>query len=91
MATIPKEVRLNIRATAQQKAVITKAAALKQSTASHFILKNAYEAACEVLASQTHFALSEQQWNEFCQTLDASPKSIPSLKKLLTERGVFDA
>ena len=90
MQKLQKEARLNIRATFHQKQVISEAAAIKQTTSSEFILENAYEAACQVLFDQNRFLLSEKQWKEFCQALDAPPRDIPALKKLLTEPGVFD-
>jgi predicted DNA-binding antitoxin AbrB/MazE fold protein len=39
---------------------------------------------------QAHFALSPEQWQAFCTALDAPPKAIPALRKLLTEPSVFD-
>ena len=90
MARVAKEGRLNLRVSLHDKSVIEKAAAIKQSTASKFILKNAYESACEVLAEQTQFLLPDKEWKEFCQALDAPTRTIPALKKLLTEPGVFD-
>jgi hypothetical protein len=36
------------------------------------------------------FALPPDRWQAFCDALDASPKDIPALRKLLTERGLFD-
>lgn len=90
MVKLQKEARLNLRTTQYHKDVISKAAAIKQTTTSEFILKKAYEAACEVLSEQNTFLLSEKQWREFCRALDATPKDILALKKLLTEPGVFD-
>jgi uncharacterized protein (DUF1778 family) len=85
-----KEERLNIRASARQKEVIAKAARIEEKSISEFVLENAYQAAQEVLAEQTHFNLPEGQWEVFCAALDAPPKPIPALKALLTEPGVFD-
>lgn len=90
MPKVIKETRLNLRVSLHDKAVIEKAAAIKQSTASKFILQNAYDAACEVLSEQSHFVLPDKEWKEFCQALDAPTRTIPALKKLLTEPGVFD-
>ena len=41
-------------------------------------------------AEQTDFVLSPEQWQAFCAALDAPPRDIPALRKLLTERGAFD-
>jgi len=90
MTRITKQSRLNLRVNLHEKKVIEKAAAIKRSAASKFILENAYEAACEVLSEQSNFPLSDKQWKDFCQALDAPTRTIPALKKLLTEPGVFD-
>lgn len=37
-----------------------------------------------------HFALPADRWDEFCAALDAPPRVVPALRKLLTEPGVFD-
>ena len=42
----------------------------------------------EIDAAQ--FALSEAGWAAFCEVLDRPLKTIPALRKLLTEPGVFD-
>jgi uncharacterized protein (DUF1778 family) len=93
--TNQKATRLNIRASARQKALIAKAARLKEKTISDFVLENAYQAAQEViaqqkLADQTHFVLPKAEWEAFCAALDAPPKSKPALRKMLTEPGLFD-
>lgn len=36
------------------------------------------------------FSLSEERWQAFCEALDAPPKEIPALRKLLTEPSLFD-
>ncbi|HWG45084.1 MAG TPA: antitoxin AF2212-like protein [Gemmataceae bacterium] len=42
------------------------------------------------VADQVHFVLSPERWQAFCDALDASPKAIPALRKLLTEASLFD-
>jgi len=85
-----KTTRLNIRTNARQKELITKAAQIKHTTVSDFVLENACEAAHEILAQRNYFNLSDEKWTAFCDALDAPPKDIDSLKKLLLEPGVFD-
>jgi len=41
-------------------------------------------------ADQAHFALPPDRWQAFCQALDAPPRDIPALRKLLTEGSLFD-
>ena len=37
------------------------------------------------------FSLNAEQWTKFQEALDAPPRELPRLKKLLTEPGYFDA
>ncbi len=85
-----KNQRLQLRLTDKQKDIITKAAEVKQTTMTNFILEKSYEAALEVLTEQTMFSLNDEEWEEFCQALSAPPKPISALKKLLTEKSIFD-
>ena len=85
-----KPTRLNIRVSEHEKDVITKAAITLNTTVSRFVLQKAYAEAQAVLAEQSQFRLTEKKWRKFCKALDAPPKDIPALRKLLTEPGVFD-
>lgn len=85
-----KETKVQLRMRPLQKDVIARAAELKQTTLTDFMLQHAFDAAQQILADQTHFYLSPQKWDEFTAALDAPPKKKPKLKKLLTEPGVFD-
>ena len=85
-----KDTRLNIRASRQQKAVIVKAAKAMNTTVSTFVLRHAYEDAQSILADQTRFRLPQRRWKAFCAALDAPPKDLPALRKLLKSKGVFD-
>jgi uncharacterized protein (DUF1778 family) len=86
-----KGTRLSIRASAAQKKVIAQAARIKETTVSDFVLEQSLTAAQQVLADQAQFILPKKQWEAFCAALDANPRSIPALRRLLTRPGVFDA
>ena len=73
-----------------QKDVIARAAKLKQTTMTTFMVEQAFNAAQQILADQTHFYLSPEKWDEFCAALDAPPRDIPEVRKLLAEPNVFD-
>jgi uncharacterized protein (DUF1778 family) len=93
--TTQKASRLNIRASARQKSLLKRAARIQKTTMSDFVLDTAVKAAQEVinqqkLADQTHFVLPKAEWQAFCAALDAPPRVIPALKKLITEPGLFD-
>jgi uncharacterized protein (DUF1778 family) len=85
-----KEERLNIRVSPKQKEVISLAAQLTHTTVSAFVVNTAYLAAEEVLTNQSEFILSKSAWDQFCAALDAPPKELPKLKKLLTEPSIFE-
>jgi len=85
-----KPARLNIRVSEHEKEVLTRAAEASNTTVSQFVLQKAYAEAQAVLAGQTRFRLPEREWRKFCEALDATPKDVPQLRKLLHEPGVFD-
>ena len=41
-------------------------------------------------AKQVLFVLPPDRWQAFCDALDAPPREIPALRKLLTEASVLD-
>ena len=90
-ATTQKESRFSIRASAVQKKVIAQAARIKETTMSEFVLEQSLVAAQQVIADQAQFTLPKKQWQAFCAALDAKPQSIPALRRLLIEPGIFDA
>ena len=85
-----KESKVQLRLRPAQKEVISQAAQIKQTTLTSFMVEHALSAAQQVLADQVHFELSPERWDAFCAALDAPPKEIPALRKLLTEKSVFD-
>lgn len=86
-----KASRFSIRASATQKRVIAEAARIKDTTISDFVLEQSLTAAHQVIADQVQFKLPKKQWKEFCDALDAPPKKISALRRLLTKPGLFDA
>jgi uncharacterized protein (DUF1778 family) len=85
-----KESKVQLRLRPAQKDFIARAAQVKQTTLTNFMVEHAYSAAQEVLADQVHFSLSPQRWDVFCAALDAPPKVVPALRKLMKKAGVFD-
>jgi uncharacterized protein (DUF1778 family) len=85
-----KATKVQLRLRPAEKAVIARAAALRRTTLSQFLLENAYQAAQQVLADQVQFTLPAGRWKAFCQALDGPPRAIPALRDLLTDKGVFD-
>ena len=85
-----KASKIQLRLRPAQKAVLARAAQLRQTSLSNFMLQHAYEAAQQVLAEQVDIVMPAAEWRAFCKALDEPPRSIPALKKLLTEASVFD-
>src|SRR5438309_10948055 len=85
-----KATKVQLRLRPSQKAVLVRAAQLRQTSLSNFMLEHAFEAAQQVLAEQVDIVMPPAEWEAFCKALDAPPRSIPALNKLLTEASVFD-
>ncbi len=85
-----RDTKVQLRMLPLQKDVIGRAARLKQTTLTNFLVEHAFDAAQRILADQVHFYLSPKKWDEFCAALDAPPNDLPGLRKLLTEPSVFD-
>ena len=90
-ASTQKASRFSIRASATQKKVIAEAARIRDTTISDFVLEQSLTAAQQVIADQVQFRVPKKQWKEFCDALDAPPKKIPALRRLLSKPGLFDA
>ena len=82
--------RINIRITPERKTLIARAAEREHKNISDFVLENAISAAEAILADDANFSLDKKRWQQFLAALDAPPRKIPALRKLLTERSVFD-
>lgn len=85
-----KEDRFHVRATTHQKQLIARAAEKENRNFSDFVLENALSAAEAIVNDDANFTLDKDRWNAFCAALDAPPRKISALRKLLTEPGVFD-
>ena len=77
--------RLSIRVSSTQKRVIAEAARIKDTTISDFVLEHSLTAAQQIIANQVQFRLPQKQWKQFCNALDAPPKTIPTLRRLLNK------
>lgn len=85
------ETRISVRVKAAQKALITRAARLRQTTLTEFVLDNALRAATQLLAEEKHFEMTPKQFRRFCRALDNPPaKNLLAMRRLLNEPGVLD-
>jgi uncharacterized protein (DUF1778 family) len=83
--------KLDLRLTRRAKTTLRAAAAASGRSVSEFVLESALARADETLADRRTFALGATKWKAFVAALDAPPRPLPRLRRLLKERGFFDA
>ena len=79
-----RDVTINIRARQRQRDLIDEAAAVLGKNRSDFMLETACREAESVLLDRRTFALDEATWERFTALLDAPPRDLPQLRKLLS-------
>jgi uncharacterized protein (DUF1778 family) len=77
---------IQIRASAETKALLNRAAALRGQKLSEFMLDSARQQAEEALLDQRVFFLDAKAHAEFLAVLDSPPKPSKELKALLTRK-----
>lgn len=75
--------RINLRTSADAKALIERAAALMGTTVSSFMLQNAYEAARRVVAENDTLMLTQRDFEAFTAAIEHPPKPKAALRKLM--------
>jgi uncharacterized protein (DUF1778 family) len=85
-----KSERIDVRASAEAKETLRRAAAATDKNVSEFLLDAGLRAAAEALADRRAFALDAATWRRFLAALDRPPRAKPRLAKLLTERSVLE-
>jgi len=88
--TATRSEKLDLRLTMEAKRTLAAAAAASQRSVSEFVLESALARAEETLPDRRKFPLNDKQWKEFLAALDAPPRSMPRLKRLLKEPSVFE-
>jgi uncharacterized protein (DUF1778 family) len=83
--------KLDLRLTRQAKRTLQAAAAASHRSVSEFVLESALARAEESLADRRTFGLDAACWKAFLAALDAPPRPLPQLERLLKEPGFFDA
>jgi uncharacterized protein (DUF1778 family) len=82
--------KLDLRLTPEAKATLYAAADAARRSVSEFVLESALSRAEETLAERTRFGLDADQWKAFHAALDAPPRKLPRVEKLLREKSVFE-
>lgn len=87
--SLPKTVRIDVRASAPVKQLLQEAARSCHKNVSEFLLDAGINAANQALADRRHFVLNDEQWVVFQKALDRPVLAKPRLKKLLSKPGVL--
>lgn len=82
--------KLDLRLTPEAKRTIHAAAEAARRSVSEYVLESALTRAEETLADRTRFGLDAEQWQAFLAALDAPPRDLLRLRKLLREPSVFE-
>ncbi|MFH1980505.1 MAG: DUF1778 domain-containing protein [Pseudomonadota bacterium] len=83
--------KLDLRLTPDAKSALKAAAGIAHRSVSEFVLESALAKANETLAQRQTFGLDAQLWTAFMAALDAPPRDLPRMKRLLKESSFFDA
>lgn len=83
--------KLDLRLTPDAKMALQAAATAAHRSVSEFVLESALARADEALADRRTFGLDAVQWKAFIEALDAPPRPLPRLERLIKEPGFFDA
>jgi uncharacterized protein (DUF1778 family) len=79
--------KLDVRVSPTAKSKLQAAAAVTHRTVSDFVLESALSRAEETLADRRVFVLDDEKWEAFLAALDAPPRPMPRMRKLLEEQG----
>lgn len=87
----PRTEKIDLRVSPHAKRLLQSAArASGARSVSDFVLTSALARAEETLPDRQRFGLNAEQWRAFQEALDAPPRGLPRLARLLREPGAFD-
>jgi len=87
----PRSEKLDLRLTRKAKTALRAAAAASKRSVSEFVWESALARADEALADRRTFVLNAAHSKAFLAALDAPPRPLPRLERLLKEPGFLDA
>lgn len=82
--------KFDLRISRAAKLTLRRAADAMGVKVSQFVLESALVRALETLAEQRRFNLSAEQWEKFLEALDAPPRKLPALERLIQKPSVFE-
>ncbi len=83
--------KLDLRLSPQAKETLHAAAAAQRRSVSEFVLESALARAAETLPDRQYFGLDADRWTAFLAALDAPPRPLTRLSRLLREPSPFEA
>jgi uncharacterized protein (DUF1778 family) len=86
----PKDGAIQIRTSAETKALINRAAQVRGQSLSDFVIQSARQAAENAILDQRVFLLEDKQWNELMDILDSPPAANERLRKTLAATRVWE-
>jgi len=89
-ASATRSEKLDLRLTQQAKETLHAAAAAQRRSVSEFVLESALARAAETLPDRQYFGLDAERWKTFMAALDAPPRPLPRLARLLNEPSPFE-
>lgn len=75
--------RINLRTSAEAKAMIERAATLMGTTVSSFMLQNAFEAARRIVSETDTLLLTQRDFEAFAASVENPPKPKAALRRLM--------
>lgn len=90
MATAARTEKLDLRLTPAAKRALQQAAAIKNQSVTDFVMESALTQAELILPDQTRFVIDAESWEKLQEMLDAPPRGLPRLAKLLREPSMFE-
>lgn len=82
-ALTKESARINLRTSAEAKAMIERAATLMGTTVSSFMLQNAYDAARRIVSETDTLLLTQRDFEAFTASIETPPKPKAALRKLM--------
>jgi len=89
MSTATASARIDLRLDRHKKSVVVRAAELAGVSITQFIMDRVFPDAERIVLENNRIRLSGRDWTKFCARLDARPKKLPELRKLLREPSLF--
>lgn len=84
------ESRLSIRANAEQKELLRRAANARNTDVSKFVLETSLNEAKRLVAEESVIVLSPENYGEMCRAMDEVPAHNPELAALLSKKRVWN-